>query len=72
MSQCTKLLEHLKAGNSITPAQAYELCGTLALHSRIAELRGRGHAIDCELVETPSGKHVGCYTIKGQLSLLAA
>ena len=72
MSQCAKILSVLQAGGSITPAQAYDLCGTLALHSRIAELRERGHPIECELIETAGGKHVGRYTLRGQLSLIAA
>jgi hypothetical protein len=63
MSQCEAILAHLEEGNTITPAEAYALCGTLALHSRIAELRDRGYRIDCELVKTPSGKHVGRYTL---------
>lgn len=70
MSQCDAILAHLQAGNSLTPAEAYERFSTLALHSRIAELRQRGHAIDCEIVETPSGKHVGKYCLQNaQLSL---
>jgi hypothetical protein len=63
MTQCEAILSHLEAGNTITPAEAYALCGSLALHSRIAELRGRGYPIDCEIVKTPSGKHVGRYTL---------
>ena len=62
-SQCQAILAHLEAGNTITPAQAYELCGTLACHSRIAELRERGYDIQCELVRTPGGKTVGCYSL---------
>lgn len=46
MSQNAAILAHLEAGNTITPAEAYELCGSLALHSRIAELRGQGYKID--------------------------
>ena len=69
MSQCEAILRHLEAGNTITPAQAYELCGTLALHSRVAELRHRGHDIECDLVQVPSGKHVGKYRLVGQLAL---
>lgn len=63
MTQCDAILSHLQAGNTITPAQAYKLCGTLALHSRISELRADFHDIHCELVPTPSGKHVGRYSL---------
>ncbi len=48
MSQNDAILAHLEAGNTITPAEAYSLCGSLALHSRIAELRGQGYRIDGE------------------------
>ena len=49
MSQCERILAHLEAGNTITPAEAYAMCGTLALHSRIAELRAQGIRIDMEM-----------------------
>ena len=49
MSQSAQILAHLEAGNTITPAQAYDLYGTLALHSRIAELRRKGYRIDGEM-----------------------
>lgn len=63
MSQNAEILAYLRAGNSLTPADAYSLFGTLALHSRIAELR-RNHQIECEIIRTPSGKHVGRYSLK--------
>lgn len=71
VSQSDHILSILKLGRSITPAEAYTLCGTLALHSRIAELRERGHDIRCELVRTAGGKTVGSYTLRGQLELAA-
>lgn len=71
MTQCEHVLAILKLGRSITPAEAYTLCGTLALHSRIAELRSRGHDIRCELVRTAGGKTVGSYTLRGQLEIAA-
>ena len=63
ISQCDTILAHLQAGNTITPAEAYALCGTLALHSRISELRADFHEIHCELIRTASGKHVGQYSL---------
>ena len=45
MSQNEKILKHLEKGRTITPLQAFRLCGTLALHSRVSELRQRGHNI---------------------------
>lgn len=70
MTQCESILAALQRGETITPASAYALCGTLACHSRISELRERGHDIECELVKTASGKTVGSYRLKGQISLL--
>ena len=49
MTQNATILSHLEAGNTITPRQAFALCGSLALHSRIAELRAQGHRIDMEM-----------------------
>lgn len=63
MSQCGEILTWLEAGNTLTPAEAYQRFGTLACHSRIAELRARGNVIDCELVRVPSGKTVGRYSM---------
>ena len=45
MSQTDRILAHLEAGNSITPAEAYAMTGSLALHSRIAEIRARHYAV---------------------------
>jgi hypothetical protein len=69
MSQCERILELLRRGEALTPLDAFRECGTLALHSRIAELRERGHDIRCELVEVPSGKRVGRYRLVEQLAL---
>lgn len=60
MSQNEAILEYLRAGNTITPAEAYSLCGSLALHSRIAELRAGGYRIDGE-IRTGNGKRWGEY-----------
>lgn len=50
MSQCESILEHLRAGHALTPREAFMRFGTLALHSRIAELREQGHDIVCRVV----------------------
>ena len=62
MSQNDLILDYLERGLTLTPLQAFNLCGTLALHSRIAELR-HTHDIHCEMVKVPSGKRVGCYSL---------
>lgn len=66
-SQCNTILAHLERGGTITPLCALNLCGTLALHSRISELRKRGHLIHTELIRTPSGKYVGKYSLEIKL-----
>lgn len=60
MSQCAAILEHLEAGNTITPAEAYAKFGTLALHSRIAELRADGWNI-VMVMRSANGKRWGEY-----------
>lgn len=60
LSQCDAILTYMQSGYAISPALAYELFGSLALHSRISELRGRGHKIDCQIVRR-NGKQFGQY-----------
>ena len=60
-SQCDHILAILRTGRALTPLDAYVLVGTLAMHSRAAELRERGHDIRCEMVKVASGKRVGSY-----------
>ena len=62
MSQSARILDHLRMGLTLTPAQAYALFGTLALHSRIAELRGQGHRIGMETI-SKGGKRYGEYRL---------
>ena len=63
MSQTSNLYQHMLDQGPITPLEAFRLYGTLALHSRCAELRSRGIPIKCELVEV-NGKHVGRYSLE--------
>ena len=60
MSQTDAILQHLEAGNTITPAEAYARFGTLALHSRIAEIRERNYAVQ-KIMRHDNGKHFGEY-----------
>jgi hypothetical protein len=62
MSQCASIWAWMADGHTITPKEAYEKFGTLALHSRIAELRERGHEIHTEMI-TVNGKQVGRYSL---------
>ena len=52
MSQCEKVLAHLKAKGSITPREAYELYGIMRLGARIYDLKHRGHRIREETEES--------------------
>jgi len=49
-TQCDYILEWMRVNGTITPAEAYERLGCLALHSRISELRGKGYEIKCRIV----------------------
>lgn len=62
MSQSTRILAHLKAGESITPLQALEKFGCMRLAARIANLRDDGHVIATEKV-THNGKTFARYRL---------
>lgn len=62
MTQADALLQILLRGETVTPARAFEVCGSLACHSRMAELRERGYQIDCK-IRTANGKRWGEYRI---------
>lgn len=62
MTQNEAILAHLRVGNTLTPMQAYELCGTLAMHSRAAEMRAEGHPVQCCIIRV-GNKRVGCYSL---------
>ena len=63
MTQIALLLDHLQTGQTLTPLEAFQLCGTLACHSQMAELRKQGYDIHCEMIKTNSGKRVGRYSL---------
>ncbi len=44
-SQCQRILDHLKAGETITAIQALDLFGCNRLAARIADLRSADHEI---------------------------
>ena len=63
MTQTDRLIEEVwKRGLSITPAQAYERYGCLALHSRAAEARERGFDVRCK-IRTANGHRYGEYSL---------
>lgn len=60
MSQDDKVLAYLQEGNTITPLEAYEIAGTLALHSLVSRLRKKGYRIDMNM-RHDNGKNFGEY-----------
>lgn len=63
MSQSDILLEAMRRGEVITPAKAFQLCGSYACHSRMAELRERGHNIRCIVKRSENGRKFGEYSL---------
>jgi hypothetical protein len=64
MSQADQLLAVMERGEEMTPAKAYAICGTLACHSRMSELRERGLVIECRIV-TDGRRRWGSYRLVG-------
>jgi len=62
-SQKAKILAFMQAGGSITPLEALNLCGSLRLGARIAELRAEGWPVESKWVVTSTGKRVKSYYI---------
>lgn len=61
-SHCQRILAVLSDGKPHTTSDLYRQCGGMILHSRIAELRRRGHRIECEHVGG-RGPHAYAYTL---------
>lgn len=62
MSQETKILAYLKAGNSITPMVALQKFGCFRLASRVKDLRDSGYSISVRRVKR-NGKTFACYSL---------
>lgn len=60
-SQTDRILEHMLAGNSITPLEALNKFGCLRLGARIADIKARGYLVYSEFVTTASEKKVKKY-----------
>jgi hypothetical protein len=63
MSQNEAILKHLKDGKTLTALEALHLFGSLALHSRISDLRQSGHNIIGPMIGLPNGKRVCKYRL---------
>ena len=69
MTQCDKILRHLKDVGSITPVDALKEYGCMRLGARIWDLKRMGHHIDMEL-ETGENRYgektrYARYTLRG-------
>lgn len=64
MNQTEQILEHLKAGNSITPLEALNLFGCFRLSARIKDLRDAGYEIDTEYPLHVDRKRYAIYALK--------
>ena len=63
-SQNARILGHLAHGRTLTQISAYRLFDCIRLPSRIRELRKRGHKINREMIDLPSGKTVAQYSLE--------
>ena len=54
-SQCSKILDYLKAGNSLTVMEALKLGFGANLRSRISNLKDAGYDIKSEMIKTNTG-----------------
>ena len=65
MTQTQSILNHLQAGQSITPIEALERYGCFRLGARIWEIRHKlGFDVVKETIETSGGAKVARYTLK--------
>ena len=62
MSEDAAIRQVLEMGHSITPAEAYAMCGCLALHSAVSRLRKSGLQITCTM-RSGAGKKWGEYSL---------
>jgi len=63
-TQNSRVLDHLKCGNTITPLDALELFGCFRLGARIFELRQEGHQIEKTMVTNDEGNKYAEYWLK--------
>ena len=73
MTQCEKLLNHLRTKGPITTREAIRQYGILRPAARIKDLRDQGHGIHTEMVEVSaadgSTAEVARYSLTGQQRL---
>lgn len=64
-SQCEKILDYLqeRVGQEVSMYQLYLVSGAMACHSRIADLRKRGHRITNRTERLKDGTRASYYTL---------
>lgn len=64
-TQKIQILEHMQAGNAITPLDALRLFGCMRLGARIYDLKQRGYVINTSIVkDKDTGKRYALYYTK--------
>ena len=63
MTQAERILNHLRAGHSITALDALYKFNCFRLSARIHDLKKKGHPIECKTVKTSTEKAVASYYI---------
>jgi hypothetical protein len=61
--QASRILEFLKAGNTITALEALDRFNCLRLGGRVFDLKKRGFNIESEMVKLNNGKRVARYRL---------
>ena len=64
-SQHELIYEYLLKGLSLTPLEALNQFGCMALSQRIGDLKRDGVPIEREMIELPNGKRVAQYKLGG-------
>lgn len=62
-SQNQQILNHLKAGQSITALEALQNYECFRLAARIHDLKSDGWPVHCERTETFTGKRIALYSL---------
>ena len=62
MSQANEILQYMKQGHSLTPAEALHKFGCFRLAARVDELRKHGHDVKTVIVEV-NGKRFAEYRL---------
>lgn len=65
MCQNDQILNHLRTGATLTPAESLRLFGCFRLAARANDLKRKGYNIVCRLVDVGNNKRVGEYKLEG-------